>query len=425
MAHSTSVKRSQIILACGLCETDTKIKVKCMDCDLYMCQKCTDKIHSKFKNADLHSIVALQDIHSHTDETGAKSELKPVKCKDHRKQLCCMYCLTCELLVCPMCIPKTHHLHLIEEIRTFCQKKVEEMKKQKDQAHTKIKKFIEKLNLMAEIEISKSYGIEKKILEEEKQAREVQSQCLRLLQEHKETTKRHADQMSKKQLEILKKGKDIEMVMQKLENIHKSQDTETFLEIACNLNKKLESIEQSTCRKSLNIKIQQYIPRYKIQTNSKSLEMEIQVKIKAKYEINMLGITSITSDKDGSIWITDGTKQIQQLQVKEEIKTLKSVEMDHSLAEIRCVNEGVLITSSSFPQICLLAADNELKVYTDLSPSEPFTLHVSDNEIIVGLDCSSVKDKTNLPIIMRLGFNGKIIQVYKNHGRQLLTRDVV
>ncbi|CAC5400481.1 unnamed protein product [Mytilus coruscus] len=41
------------------------------------------------------------------------------------------------------------------------------------------------------------------------------------------------------------------------------------------------------------------------------------------------------------------------------------------------------------------------------------------------MDCSSVKDRTDMPIIMRLGFNGKITQFYRNHGRQLLTRDVV
>lgn len=89
------------------------------------------------------------------------------------------------------------------------------------------------------------------------------------------------------------------------------------------------------------------------------------------------------------------------------------------------MNKDVLITSYSFPQIFLLAPDDELEIFTDLSPSEPYTLHVSDNEIIVGLNCSSVKDKTDIPIIMRLGFNGKIIKVYKNHGRKLLTRDLV
>ncbi|XP_063427139.1 uncharacterized protein LOC134710682 [Mytilus trossulus] len=216
------------------------------------------------------------------------------------------------------------------------------------------------------------------------------------------------------------------MVIQKVEHIHKSQDDiETFLEIACNLDKKLKSIEQSTCPKSFHTNIQQYIPRYKIETNSKAIEREIRVEIKAKYELDMLEITSITSDKDGRIWITDGRKQIRQLLVKDEIETIKSVETPHDIDEIRCLNKDVLFTSSSIPQIRFLAADDELKVFTDLSPNKPYTFHVSDNEIIVGLNCSSVRDKIDIPVIMRLGFNGKIIQIYKNHGRQLLTGDVV
>ncbi|VDI18916.1 Hypothetical predicted protein [Mytilus galloprovincialis] len=82
MAYSASTKKSQDILTCGLCETDTKIKVKCMDCDLYGCPKCTDKLHAKFKNTDLHDIVALKDLHSHIEDTDVTSEFKPVKCKD-------------------------------------------------------------------------------------------------------------------------------------------------------------------------------------------------------------------------------------------------------------------------------------------------------------------------------------------------------
>ncbi|VDI04261.1 Hypothetical predicted protein [Mytilus galloprovincialis] len=420
MAHSGSVKRSQDILACGLCETDAKIKVKCMDCDLYMCQKCTEKVHAKFKHADLHDIVALKDIHSHID---ANSEFEPVKCKDHRKQLCCMVCLTCELLVCPKCIAKTHRSHLMEEIQTACQQKVEEMKKMQDQVHIKIEKFIGKINLMAEIEKSKSNEIEQKILEEEKQAREVQSKCLWLLKEHKEGAHRHAEQISKQESELLEKEKDIEMVRQHVENMQKSKNAEMFFGAVKSLQTKLESIDQSVSPGSFNIKSQQYVPNYKIQTNSKMVEIEIQFEIKSKYEMNIFSINSITSDKDGNIWIADGCKEIQQLQVKEGLKTLKSHTNFRGYPEIRCLNKSVLLTS--FHQICQLAANDESTVFKDLSPNLPYTLHVSDNEIIVGMNCASAYDKVETPIIVRLGFDGEIIQVYKNRGRQLLTRDAV
>ncbi|XP_052103606.1 uncharacterized protein LOC127737113 [Mytilus californianus] len=427
MAHFGSGQRSQDILACGLCEVETKIKVKCMNCDLYMCQKCTDKIHAKFKNADLHDIVDLKDIHSHIDETKANSEFKPVKCKDHRKQLCCMYCLTCELLVCPMCIAKTHQLHLMEDIQTVCQKKVEEMKILQDQAKSKIEKLIENVNLMGEIEKAKSHEIEQNILMEEKQAREVQSKCLRLLKEHKDKTERQSELMSSKEFEILEDKKDIKTVIQQVENKYESRNTEEFLEAIRNMHSKLESIK-TTSSKSFDMKILHYVPNYKIQTNSKSIEIEIHFETKAKYELNMLDvlkINSITSDKDGNIWITDGVRKIQQLQVKEGVKVIKALTTGPGFTEIRCWNKGILFTSDDYSKIIHLASNDKLKVFKNLSPSLPFALSVSENDVIVGMNCVSVKDKTDIPVIIRLGFNGKIIQIYKNHGRQLLTRDVV
>ncbi|XP_071160908.1 uncharacterized protein [Mytilus edulis] len=246
-----------------------------------------------------------------------------------------------------------------------------------------------------------------------------------LLEEHKEKTKNNSEKVSTKESKVLEKEKEIEMFMQHVENIHNSKNTEIFFEAVSSLRTKLESFEQSTIPKSFNIITQHYIPNYQIQTNSKTVEIEIQFEIKAKYELDIPHISSITSDKDGNVWITDGRKQTQQLQIKEEIQIIKTLETDLGDAEIRCLNKDVYLASSSFRQICYLAADDKLKVLKDLFPCEPFPIHVSDNEIIVGMDCSSVNDKTDIPIIMRLGFNGKIRQLYKNHGRQLLTRDVV
>ncbi|CAG2220608.1 unnamed protein product [Mytilus edulis] len=276
---------------------------------------------------------------------------------------------------------------------------------------------------MSEIEISKSYELEQKILEEGKLAKKVQSQCLMLLQETEEKSKKHTELMSFKKSEVLEEEKDIEMVMQQVENIHKSKNTEKFFEALGCLHAKLESIEQSTSPKSFNIKTQQYVPNYKIQTKSKTVEMEIQFEIKSKYDVDMSFINSITSDKDGNIWIADGGKQIQQLQLKEGVKITNSIKIEIRDPEIRCLNNKVLLASSR--HIFQLASDKESKVFKDLSPNAPYTLHVTDNQIIVGMECSSMTDKEETPIIIRLGFDGEIIQFYKNHGRQLLTRDVV
>lgn len=57
MASGTS---EQSVENCIFCIT--KVTVKCMDCDVFMCDLCTQRNHSKFKNADIHTILKLSEI---------------------------------------------------------------------------------------------------------------------------------------------------------------------------------------------------------------------------------------------------------------------------------------------------------------------------------------------------------------------------
>ncbi|XP_071136379.1 tripartite motif-containing protein 2-like [Mytilus edulis] len=52
----------QCPIQCQLCEGEPKVKWKCLDCDLLMCSKCKDKVHSKFKSEKDHRIIDIKDI---------------------------------------------------------------------------------------------------------------------------------------------------------------------------------------------------------------------------------------------------------------------------------------------------------------------------------------------------------------------------
>ncbi|XP_063397268.1 uncharacterized protein LOC134681554 [Mytilus trossulus] len=52
----------QCPIQCQLCEVDPMIKWKCLDCDLLMCSKCKDQIHSKFKSEKEHKIIDIKDV---------------------------------------------------------------------------------------------------------------------------------------------------------------------------------------------------------------------------------------------------------------------------------------------------------------------------------------------------------------------------
>lgn len=62
MAYSLSTGSAQAVLKCKLCETEPSIKWRCLDCDFFMCNRCKDKIHAKFKHAKNHIILDINDI---------------------------------------------------------------------------------------------------------------------------------------------------------------------------------------------------------------------------------------------------------------------------------------------------------------------------------------------------------------------------
>ncbi|XP_071150234.1 uncharacterized protein [Mytilus edulis] len=57
-----SLLQGQCPVQCQLCEGNPKVKWKCLDCDLLMCSKCTDKVHSKFKSEKNHRIIDIKDV---------------------------------------------------------------------------------------------------------------------------------------------------------------------------------------------------------------------------------------------------------------------------------------------------------------------------------------------------------------------------
>ncbi|XP_071171122.1 E3 ubiquitin-protein ligase TRIM45-like [Mytilus edulis] len=124
MAFSPSVRKSQVPVKCNLCENET-IKWKCEDCGLLLCTYCKDTKHSKIKNAQNHMIVDIKRVGVHSEEVDCTN----IKCKDHSGQLCCLFCINCDSLVCPICIAKIHKQHDLIEISEGFNTKIESLKK--------------------------------------------------------------------------------------------------------------------------------------------------------------------------------------------------------------------------------------------------------------------------------------------------------
>ena len=81
MAFS-KLKKGQEIIYCHLCEVDQKLKWKCLECQLLMCNKCYEKIHPKFKNAKDHRVIDTKDIGKYVDQW-TEPDFSDIKCRQH------------------------------------------------------------------------------------------------------------------------------------------------------------------------------------------------------------------------------------------------------------------------------------------------------------------------------------------------------
>ncbi|XP_071133176.1 E3 ubiquitin-protein ligase TRIM71-like [Mytilus edulis] len=163
MALSKSIIRAQDIISCNLCELETKLEWRCVECDLIMCNKCRNKIHPKFKNAKYHTIVDIKQARVSGDK--GNLDLEDIRCKVHTTQVCCLFCSYCDSLVCPICITKTHAGHTFIEIKEALETKLEKLKSIKTEVETATKELsndVRKLDQMKLSEQSKG----KKVLQD-------------------------------------------------------------------------------------------------------------------------------------------------------------------------------------------------------------------------------------------------------------------
>ncbi|XP_063430968.1 uncharacterized protein LOC134712905 [Mytilus trossulus] len=118
-----------------------------------MCDKCKNKVHSKFKKAKEHKIITIKEVGLHGDDSGPKLDFSDILCKGHSGQVCCLFCKSCDHLVCPSGVTKTHKTHELVEIEKVFRMRMELLKKRKEklkQQHDYLIKDAQKLNAIKE-----------------------------------------------------------------------------------------------------------------------------------------------------------------------------------------------------------------------------------------------------------------------------------
>ncbi|XP_076079700.1 uncharacterized protein LOC143049842 [Mytilus galloprovincialis] len=196
MAHG----RGQVPVSCNLCEENTRIEWKCLNCDMLMCDKCKEKIHVKFKFAKDHKVVSIQEVGLHAEEVDFSS----ISCLKHLKQNCFMFCKSCDCLVCPLCISETHNGHGLVAIREGYEMHTNKLKAGQKNIRTKIKELKKRKEEVKDIETREHARLDN---------------TLKKIETQKNVLKNEVDQHGEKlKSEIMKKWEALHQTTKKEEN---------------------------------------------------------------------------------------------------------------------------------------------------------------------------------------------------------------
>ncbi|CAC5415067.1 TRIM45 [Mytilus coruscus] len=129
MAFSTSTLKSQNISFCQFCEESSDIKWKCINCDLFLCQLCHSRIHSKSKSSTDHEVIELKDCGSEVEiENTRKVDLTRMTCAQYSDEKCLLHCKNCDRPVCSDCLTQDHQNHKYSKQNRVYKKKLKVIK---------------------------------------------------------------------------------------------------------------------------------------------------------------------------------------------------------------------------------------------------------------------------------------------------------
>ncbi|CAC5371511.1 unnamed protein product [Mytilus coruscus] len=424
MVLSKSVIKAQDIISCNLCESETKLKWKCIDCDLLMCNKCCDKIHPKFKNAKDHTIVEIKEVGV---SGGVKNlDFTSIKCKVHASQSCCIFCSNCDQLACPSCITKGHAGHTFIEIKEAYEMKVEWLKNRKGKLEMKEKKLDEGDRILNEITARENSNCQKTIqdIQHQREAlkREIDKHALKLIEELNQNMKSIQDSISKE-------VKNVQMSRQKVENNFKTakemltmMDMSFFFENADIMAKSIDNDEEgvNVIHKSVpkfkpgSISLSNFGTLFKDISSSNTI---IDMRVKKEFTTGIKYCHYISGCSDGSLWIGDSISNVLQ-KVKPEGNLLTTVStINTGLRGIAVTHNNDLLISDGTSKLKLVNGKTGKVQKSKYSVDPLWIIGVyitSDHKVIVGaMSPGKAFSATGRRLVIVMDREGNHITVYE------------
>ncbi|XP_033625397.1 tripartite motif-containing protein 2-like [Asterias rubens] len=150
---------------CQACDEENAAISRCLNCEHYLCLEC-QKAHPRLaalKNHEIKTLAELQEV----DETQTESKMNISRCDIHPIQELCLYCMTCEQLICKVCA-KQHRapIHTIVDLKSATEKSIQEIIDGASQLDRSSYKLTSRLELLLHSLSIKIRNMEKNLLQE-------------------------------------------------------------------------------------------------------------------------------------------------------------------------------------------------------------------------------------------------------------------
>ncbi|XP_052090154.1 uncharacterized protein LOC127726720 [Mytilus californianus] len=410
MAFSQSFKRGQAPATCNFCEEETKIKWKCINCDVLMCSKCKDKIHAKLKNNKDHNVIDIKEVGIYRGEL----DFSDLKCKKHSGQCCVMFCASCDTLVCALCIGNTHNGHVLVEISKGFDIRKEKFKSDQKKIKDKIGNLMEKKNAMTNVNMKDSAKYTDLIKRIEAQNIEVKNAADKYTEQLKsELDKKWRDLQTDEIDKLEKVIVNLQgLLSSNVEDIVLSNDVEKLFIDSSKLSCALNVAET-------NLGTLSFLPGQVSPYIMGSLQVvsnTVDVRIVKQFKTDISGVFYLSLCPDNSLWISDNYV-LQKVKPVEHKLTVEST-FNIKVYGMAFTSTGDLLLSSDglvLKQISGKTGELTDSIY-NVSPLLYSAVHVTkDGKVIVGVQSTGkVCPPTSRRAIIVMNQKGEHETIYEH-----------
>ncbi|XP_063402220.1 uncharacterized protein LOC134686485 [Mytilus trossulus] len=417
----------QVSVSCSLCEENTKIEWKCLNCDMLMCEKCKEKIHVKFKFAKDHKVVSIQEVGLHAEEVDFSS----ISCQNHLKQTCFMFCKSCDCLVCPLCISETHNGHGLVAIKEGYEIHTNKLKSGQKNIKTKIDELKKRKAEVKDIESSEHSRLENVMKKIETQKNELKKEVDKHIEKLKfEVMKRWEalhQTTKKEENEVTLLIGSLESQNSEVEDIIQSNDGKRVFVDGLGLVQSMEEIITLPGTKfdSIPIFLPGEINAYNI-GSLQNVSIKGEIKIIKEFCSKISSIRHIAAGFEGTLWIKD-KNVLQKVKIEgSKLKVIYQIEVE--VLGMACTQSKDLLFipgGSLLKQISGQTGEVTDSIYDVKQGLRISAVHVNpDGKVTVGAYSGDLVYPANgRRVVVVLDRNGKQENIYEfdRHGNPIFT----